>query len=258
MHKVHTFHSKKIIFVHKFNISNSMRISILLLLVLFLNSAYSQTTTDKTSTKKKVLTTSRDRFDFGVHFNNFYEKPDTLKVQWYSRSFDVHIMLDRPIGKSRFSFAPGLGIASTNYYHNSYMSIDTSSIAYFTPFSESISHKKNKMNITYAELPLELRYRTKPDMNGNSFKLGLGVKLGYALNSHTKYKGDDYTGLNRGSVHFKEIGIPNINTYRYGVTARVGYSIVSLVGYYGLSTYFKKDAGPSMKEFSIGISLNGF
>lgn len=235
-----------------------MRISILLFFVLFLNSAFAQTTTDKTSTKKKVLTTSRDRFDFGVHINNFYEKPDTLKIQWYSRSFDMHIMLDRPIGKSRFSFAPGLGVASTNYYHDSYMSLDTSSVTYFTPLSESLSHKKNKMNITYAELPIELRYRSKADLNGNSIKIGLGVKLGYALNSHTKYKGDDYTALNRGNVFFKNMNIANINSYRYGVTARVGYSIVSLVGYYGLSTYFKKDAGPSMKEFSIGISLNGF
>jgi hypothetical protein len=215
-------------------------------------------TTSTPAPKKKALTTSRDRISIGVTSDQLYQKPDSIKLKWSSRGFEMYLMYDRPLGRSRFSIAPGVGIGVNNYYINGLVGKDSTNKTTLTPFASGLSYKKYKMNMVYADLPIELRYRSKPDLNGNSIKIGAGIKVGYLLNSHLKYKGSDYSSLERGTITEKLINVPNLNVLRYGLTARVGYSIVSLQLYYGLSNLFQTNRGPEMYPYSIGVSFNGF
>jgi len=70
----------------------------------------------------------------------------------------------------------------------------------------------------------------------------LGIKGGYLVNSHTKFK--DSTG----KVKVYDI---KTNPYRYGAHVRIGYSWFALTGYYSVSTLFVKDKGPDVIPFSI-------
>ncbi len=242
-----------------------MRLFLLVFITFFSNYAIAQVATqnkaEKVATappKKKVLTTSRDRFSINMNIDNFHNKPDSIKVKWYSRGFEMYLMYDRQLGKSRFSVAPGVGIGINNYYTNSIVVKDSTNKTILSEIPTGLSYKRNKMNIVYADVPIELRYRSKPDLNGNSIKVAVGVRLGYLLNSHVKYRGTDYTALDRGTITEKLITIQNLSTLRYGLTARVGYSVVSLQFYYGLNPLFQLNRGPAMYPFSVGISFNGF
>jgi hypothetical protein len=57
-------------------------------------------------------------------------------------------------------------------------------------------------------------------------------------------------------VKFKDV--PNIEKLRYGVTARVGWKFINLMGFYSLTDLFTKDKGPEIYPISIGISLMPF
>jgi len=235
-----------------------MRIIIISLLVLNTILAIAQDTNDENDRKVKI-NSSRDRFAINLNADNFYEKPDTLATKWYSRGMEVYLYYDRPFTQhSPFSIAPGIGIGASNYFINSFITIDTNGISNFTQIPNSLNYKKFKLSTLHADLPIELRFRTKPDHNGNSFKLGFGIKVGYLLGNHTKYKGEDLYNVTPGLTTRKELGLKNMSQWRYGVTTRIGYGIFNVVGYYGLSPVFQFDKGPNVKAFSLGFSLNGF
>jgi hypothetical protein len=55
----------------------------------------------------------------------------------------------------------------------------------------------------------------------------------------------------------KESSTKFFNKNRLSVTGRVGYGHFSLFGSYQLTTLFKDGFGPSVRPFSIGLTLSG-
>jgi len=120
----------------------------------------------------------------------------SIKLKGASRGFNFYIMRNFELGKS-FEFSIGLGIGNNNiFFDKSIMAYDDSSN---TVFIDTINFKSSKLSTTYIDLPLELRFKTKPNANQKSFKIAIGGKIGYLINSHTKFKGDDYLNINGGS-----------------------------------------------------------
>ena len=127
-----------------------------------------------------------------------------------------------------------------------------------TPISDSITYKRNKLSTAYIDVPLELRYRTKPNDKGNSFKVALGVKGGFLLSNYTKFIGQGNNfGVSSTSTKYKKYDIPNIAKFRYGATVRIGYGPFNINAFYSLSPLFDKNAGPQITPISVGISFNG-
>lgn len=200
----------------------------------------------------------KDRLVLELNWNGWLDKPDSIKANWYSRGINMYIMYDIPLGTSRFSIAPGLGFGFDNVYHEGmFVGTDTMGTQ-FLPIPDSINFKKNKLNTNYLDIPLEFRFRTKPNDRGKSFKLAVGVKGGLLLSSKVKYVGEGTTfGLSQQEVKYKDFRVPNIDNIRYGLTFRVGYGPINAQVYYGLSTLFEKGLGPQMAPLNIGISFNG-
>lgn len=250
------------------------RISIIIL-SLFIGSQAMAQTSQPTSTPTdplesfkdnsgKIKIESKDRVVIELMANNWIWNDTSSKVQprWYSRGINFFLMYDMPLGETRLSFAPGIGFGNENYYVNSVLSIDTNNVSSFIPIRNVIGlatdYKKYKISNTFVEVPVEFRYRSIPDKNDRSWKFALGARLGYRLTSSTKYKGDDYTGNNNvGNVKYKTKADLNLSNFKYGVTARVGYGPINIIGYYGLNNMFKSEAGPKINTFSVGIQLNG-
>ena len=113
------------------------------------------------------------------------------------------------------------------------------------------TYKKNKISTSFIEVPVELRFRSKPSNPTRSVKIGIGFKGGYLIDSHTKVK---FKENNR--MIFKEKGITNLNRWRYGPTFRLGYGPVSVFGFYNMATFFKTGDGPTANPFSLGLSIN--
>lgn len=217
-------------------------------LILFIFQGFSQGVTE--STRKKFSTV----IDV---FNDFYvDVPDSIDNRFLNPGFSFQGLYDYRFGKSDYSFAFGVGLGSHNFYSDGMVVTDSLGVSELHPISSlhpETNYDKNKITYTYLDIPLEFRLRTK-----NHFRAALGFKVGFLINSHTKYKGDDYLTGSNEQLHVKFKNVDNIEDLRYGVSARFGWRFINLTGFYSLTNVFKKDQGPEMYPFSIGISLMPF
>jgi hypothetical protein len=176
-----------------------------------------------------------------------------------SKGINVAYMYDIKISK-QFSFSPGLGVSINNYnFKDAITLVDTlvngeNATRVDNIFADYKNLKKSKLNATYVDIPLELRWRSAEDIN--SFKIALGFKAGILASAHTKIKyKDDGAKIVKRKEDF------NLERFRYGVYGRVGYGIFSLYGYYSLSNLFQDGKAPearSIVPYTIGISIAAF
>jgi len=231
---------------------------------------------NKTSEIKKGnvgILNQADRIVFDIFSDIWMNAPtDSMTIKKVNRGADFYLMKEFPFGKSNFSFALGLGVGCTNLYSNSTpvksFTIDSlgakaydgktvfTKIPSFSPDGKQDIHfKNNKFTLIYLDIPLEFRYR----MRNNAFKVYLGGKVGLTLSNHTKYNGDDYNeNYPTGNIRIKEYKIANVQKYRYGLTARIGWKWIQVYGYYSLSKLFKKDLGPDMYPISVGLTISPY
>lgn len=187
--------------------------------------------------------------------------PDSAKPRGFSRFFNAYIMLDKPFKTNpRFSVGLGVGIGSSNIFFERKL-VDIKSQATRLPFTnlDSANHfKKYKLTTVYAEAPVELRYSSNPENSNNSFKVALGAKVGQLINAHTKGKTlESKSSSTINSYIAKENSKKFFNSTRLAVTARVGYSILSIYGAYQINTFLKDVAGPEIRPYSLGICISG-
>ncbi|HZH68477.1 MAG TPA: porin family protein [Chitinophagales bacterium] len=200
---------------------------------------------------KKDINESSDRIVIDFSYDMLLNLPDSIKTKGFSRGINVYFTYDIVLGNSRFSIAPGIGFGSNNYFMNYKISSDTAGV-YFDEFDKEVKPKKSKIGLTYIDIPVELRFRSKPNKKGTSWKLAAGFKAGYMIQNKWKYKGTDF-GMGK---KFKQFDIEHVNKFRYGVMLRGGYGIWNLFAYYSLSDVFNNN-GPKMTPLSFGISING-
>lgn len=190
-------------------------------------------------------------------FNDFQRNvPDSVKSKLINNGISFFGYYELPIGKSQFSFAVGSGISSHNFYHNALIKVDSLNVTRLYPIGTlypNISYKINKLNLAYLDFPLELRLRTK-----NDIRAALGFRIGVKINSHSKYKGDDYLNQSGKLLHVKFKNVQNTDDLRYGIAMRIGWKFINLTGFYSLSSFFENDKGPQIAPISVGISLMPF
>jgi hypothetical protein len=261
------------------------KILLFALLVAFTTMGYAQS--DKNADKPKEATPkvdatikksipkmkSRDRLIIELTHDNWLNKPDYIETKWFSRGFNAFVMWDVPLVKSGIiSVAPGLGISNTNVFSNvliqsslsddsTHFNVIPTSVPNLTTTVENdsvaLKYSKNKLTVSSIDIPLELRFRTNPS-KGKPFKLAIGARVGYVINAHTKYKGEDYRDGSQREVTLKEAPAININRLKYGVTGRIGYGNFNIFGYYSLSKLFNTSLAPEITPISVGISFNSF
>jgi hypothetical protein len=224
-------------------------------------SAFAQT--DSTSSLNLPTTLnedqSRDRFLISFHWDGWMGAPDSLKVKGLSSGLGIHSLYDIPLGSDKVSFAIGAGFSWSNYYNNALFAYD-STTTYIDPLTDedTIGYDKNKFVISYFEVPVEFRFRTKENNSGNRFKVAVGFKGGYMLSNHTKFVGEDYLTGSSDQIKYKQYRIKNVSTLQYGPTLRVGYGKVNIQAYYGLAGIFEDGKGPSGTPLTVGVSFNPF
>ena len=201
---------------------------------------------------------TRERLIFELTHDRWQNTPDGVKTKWYNRGFNAFVLYDYALIGRNLSLGFGGGIANNNIYNNAKLvNLDTTAI--LVPISDSLyQYKKNKLETSWFEIPLELRFRTNPDKINKTFKIALGLRGGYLLDSKIKYKGEDLTNTagTGDNVFIKTKRLPHISKYRLGYTARVGYANFNLFWYQSLTPLFKKGEGPDIIPFSIGFSFN--
>ena len=199
-----------------------------------------------------------DKFATGIDiFNDLVmDAPDNVEFRGFNPGVNVYAMRTFPIGKSNFAFAAGLGLGMHNIYSNSLLQ-DTSGVSFFKEIPEkaangkNVDYKKSKISLTYVDLPVELRFKTE-----GGFRVSAGFKVGYLINAHTKYKGDDLIDGSKTTI--KVSRLPNIQSWRFGPSFQIGYKWVSLMGFYSINTIFEENQGPAIYPISLGLTLRPF
>lgn len=116
-----------------------------------------------------------------------------------------------------------------------------------TYIEEPIEFKKNRFSSQYLRVPLSFQLRTKDDQKGNKFNFVFGPEVGFLLNGKVKQVSND-----RGKEKFKDDY--NLNPFRYGAFARLGYSGMGVYAKYYMNDVFADGQGPvDFKNLSFGL-----
>jgi hypothetical protein len=217
------------------------KIILLLTICLFFSDTYSQ----------DVIQTNYKKFDIGVGmFTDIWmDTPKDMNARIINQGTSIYGMYNHKLGKSNISLAFGIGFGFHNLYSNNIIQdIKADSIA-FVKIGDTIDYKKSKISLAYLDVPFEIRYKSR-----KGFRMAVGFKAGYLIDSKAKYKGERLT--NDGvKVKEKIQGIKHLEAFRYGPTIRFGYKWFNITGYFSLSKIFEKDKGPELYPISVGIAI---
>ncbi|MBK7432967.1 MAG: outer membrane beta-barrel protein [Chitinophagaceae bacterium] len=154
----------------------------------------------------------------------------------------------------------GVGFSSSSFYFKK-LGIDLKSTNTTLPFinQDSLNHfKKNKLAISYLEIPIELRFSSDPENDTKSIKAAIGFKIGTMLNAHTKGKTlQDKNDKTIYNYTQKETSRRYFNSTRMAATARIGYGNFSIFGSYQINNLFKDGVAKDSKVLQVGLTLSG-
>jgi hypothetical protein len=219
----------------------------------------------KTRSKKPIMATnmprSNDHFMLQLGYTGWTGAPDSIKTGGIPRTFNAYVMMDFPFKTNpHWSVALGLGIAADNvYFEKSAVDITgtTTNLA-FRNLTDTSHFKKYKLATSYAEVPLELRFSTKPDDSRRSVKFAVGAKVGMLLNAHTKGNTlENKAGTTLNDYKEKLFSKQYFNKQRLSGTARIGFGHFTLFGSYALTPLFKEGVAPVIRPYTVGVTLSG-
>ena len=156
------------------------------------------------------------------------------------------------LGTDKVGIVSGLGFQFINYNFDGQNSIRKDPVSgaigeYVPDYAGNIT--KSKMNITYLTAPLLLEFQIP--VSRKRIYISGGVIGGLKLWSNTKMK---YTVSSEKSKE-KAKGDYNLSPLRWGFTARVGYRALGFYANYFMTPLFKKDLGPELYPFDIGLAF---
>lgn len=199
--------------------------------------------------------------DFGFSYWN--KKLDQLPLKIMgSQSLGLYYTQRVKI-TNHLSFYPGLGVAFEKYSFDSPLTwrnnagvIELDSI--YGASNSVLPLEKNKLAVTYFEIPLEIRIHPSGTINGEGWFIGLGGVAGLRMAAHTKIKYEN-DGESYKEKEYSDFGLER---YRYGAQVRFGFKNIHL--YY--KTYFSDlfsntdqfSDGKSPRATVIGINISGF
>lgn len=181
--------------------------------------------------------------------------PADITFRDYNPGVNLYYSYPIPINEN-FAFSFGGGASWHNLYSNGVPMEMTDSLtgAYdgteFVKLPSGTTYKKNKLGLTYFDIPIEFRVKT---YEPKKFRFAIGGKVGFLVSARNKYKGDALTG--DYEAFDGKVKVDHINMIRYGATARIGYGMWNFYAFYSLTELFEHQNSPSMFPISFGISL---
>jgi hypothetical protein len=209
---------------------------------------------------------------FGVFTDFWLGVPDSIDPRGFNQGIDAFIHYSFPMDKKgQLAFFIGGGIGVHNFYNQALLGVGKYNI-YEKPLindpkrqSESYFYNvprkfngtpidlvKSKLALTYIDVPFGFQFKARNKAHGT-----VGFKVGWNVNAHTKYKGTSLDGSGLEVVE-KSLKLSNIDDFRYGLFAVIGYKWAGASIFYQLSSVFEKDLGPQIHPLSVGLVFKPF
>ncbi|MBA3971267.1 MAG: DUF2807 domain-containing protein [Bacteroidetes bacterium] len=171
----------------------------------------------------------------------------------YGRSIQFGLNLFQKnfhIYKNYVNIVAGFGFDFNHYAFENSITLNGDTTYLMAWNDSSINYKKNKLNVTYIKVPLMLEFNTSKNANKN-MHIAIGGEAAYRINSYTKQKYEE-----NGDRHkIKHNDDYNLEPFRFSAVARIGYNDVTVYANYGLNRLFKKDKGPQVYPFTVGVAF---
>lgn len=192
-----------------------------------------------------------DQFYIATTYNLLGKKPRDLSQSGFSSGIHFGVIKDMPLNSLRTkAIGVGLGISLNSFNHNLLIDKDSNGSLLYSILEDRSAYSKNKFNRQLIELPIEFRWRTSTPTEYKFWRIYTGIKLGYLVNSITKFKGEV------GSKEHRNIS--DFNKLQYGLTLCAGYNTWNIYMYYGLNPIFSKNAilnGNDMETNTLKVGL---
>lgn len=206
--------------------------------------------------------TNNSMLMFGPTWSNWMEVPSGVKIK-PARNIGFDIATVHRFGTGKLGFVAGLGISAVNIHSNvREWKFDAAGNVMKSSFidMDSVSggkkyYLRNKIALTYLEIPLELSFRMRSEETDSTnaktgFKFAIGVRPGICIDAHTKLKTSEQI------VKVKDFD--NITSFRFGPTVRIGYGGFSLYGRYDLTSSFDGESVPAYSLYTVGLIISSF
>jgi len=217
-------------------------ISFFFVLILFVSNAQSNELDDKYL---------EDQFYLSLHYNSLRNSPSNFNQNKFSSTLSFGFIRDIPLNQRR-NFGLGLGLGLSLSSINSNLKLNDLNNKIEGLIVDAESFDKNKWNSSRLEIPLEIRWRTSTASTYKFWRVYLGLKTSFLLNSKYKFESENSSyGLN--SLPFRKI--------QSGLMLNAGNNTWNLGLYMGLNPIFNDEFGKSnleikdLKEFTLGLTF---
>jgi len=199
-----------------------------------------------------------------------------------TKSWAVHInFFEQNISLSKnqkWGMITGLGTYWNNYRFSKATRLNSDSSELIGYIDKGISIRKSKLTVWYVDVPLLFEFQTNRYDNKNSFHVTMGMIAGLRISSHTKkyynefnkefevtrYNSNtdayetEFTATSPNHAKVKIFDDFYMNPFRFDATVRIGWGKINLFGTYAVNTMFKKDKGPELYPWTVGITFVNF
>jgi hypothetical protein len=172
-----------------------------------------------------------------------YGKSLKFGLNLYEKDFHIY--------KNYVNIVTGFGFDFNHYAFQNSITLNGDTTFLTARTDSMIDYKKNKLNVTYIKIPLMLEFNTSKNSNKN-LHIAVGAEFAYRIRSITKQR-FEVDGTHYNVKHKDDY---NLEPFRYSAVARIGYNNVTIFADYGLNRLFKKDKGPQVYPFTLGVTLS--
>ena len=188
--------------------------------------------------------------------NDWLDIDYSSSLIWRLNLLEEKVNLIARDGKPILGLAIGAGFTYSSYglannvrvVANPKASADTTFGIIDTTMAYSFS--KNKMRMSYIQVPLLLEVNTSTDPDKN-FHIAAGViggwNMGTIIKQKWNFEGKDHKDRTKGDF--------NATPFTLDLTARIGYRNLSVFGTYSLTPLFQKGQGPEVYPMSFGVAF---
>jgi len=206
--------------------------------------------------KKTDALTSHMTSTLNVYSSQWLDAPKGITVRPVSPGYSLYVNYKLPLYQTHVMLMIGAGVAYTDFRTNGYPVTDAArpDSTYFVQLQPA-DYKRNKMSLLHVEVPLELRFSASSAKHKKGWYVAPGFVAGLLVNDYMKTVSEDDDGRTaKRKIYYTR----NLAKYNYGASVRVGFGVVGLYGYYGLSPLFEDGKGPGMTFYKVGLTMGGF
>ena len=169
-----------------------------------------------------------------------------------STNVNLHVVRQSAQLSKSFNLEWGLTLEFHKYmFNHPVMMVEDQDQVTFSLDNEN-KYRKYRWSYSYLSAPFMIGYESNPRDLAQSFHLQAGVYGGVQLGSNFKVKNNDDKIKVRDDF--------NLNQFRYGLRAGVGFGPLTLYGTLALNDLFEEDhnGGYVARSYSVGISIIPF